>query len=1692
MNFARLTNNKRSCLRWRFPHALIIAVLIFTGAILFSSADVAGADTITWTGGGGDGFWRTSSNWDLGEVPGSADNVIIPSGTVITCDSGDYEIDGIDCSGTIEVTGGELSVTGSVYSANFNVLTISGGTVNFDVAVSTRNLNFFSGMLCGSGDLSIADIFNWAGGTMSGAGTTLIQPGAVLSISGGTLGRALENDSTVNLNGPAFCCDGSVIIIDNNGTFDIQGDYGIAGSAVLNNNAGGTLTKSAGSGAAAIDADVRNSGTIQVSAGTGTIIINGSYTQDADGIIRFDIVDTDLGSGYNQLQVTGTAILDGTLDIVLDGSHEPVNKDSFTVLTYGSSSGCFAAITGSQGGIFLPQYNTDSLVLLFDKHDSTVEPTTEPIVETVVVPTVTPMGALSVKAGDIMLQSYSSTITWVCPDKDGDWSAPANWDLQRVPASTDLVIIGSGSQVNITTDTIDIACISCDGSLRMLGGTLNISDTDHQSIINSLILSGGTLYVNCDLIVSACTWTESSLIVNGSLTFSGTCTWNSGTMGGSGNIIIPLHAAFSWSGGTMSGTGCTVIESGGQLNITGTNTKTLDRALQNYGSVECAADFWGGPSFQGIAVDNYGVFDFTGGCGFRYSGSREMVFYNRDTGIIMNQAGIGAAVIDTIVDNNGYIVVGAAGPININSNYFQRTGGTLQFEISGTTQGSGYNQLQVAGSADLGGSLDVSLVNYFEPVNGDSFTVLTYGSLSGSFASVTNSGGKVFTPAYNSTSLVLTYVQAPAVSGVSPAGGPEAGGTSVTVTGINFTGATGVMFGANPGTGLAVVSDTSITVTSPAGTGTVDVTVTTPGGTSAVSAGDQFAYDSLSTITWIGGNGAWSTAANWDLGRVPAAGDHVVINSGTVTFSVGTSDIACVNSTGALVISGGTFIISDTASSSTVTSLTLSGGTLNGSGDINVTGTFTWSFGTMGGAGITVIQPGAVLSLSSGSSKYLSRTLQNDGTVNFSGGTFYYSGTEITVNNNGVFDITGDVAFTYYSTSSAVFNNSAGATLKKTGGTGTATINAAVNNSGTGAAGVIVSSGTLKLAGGGISDGRFEVGTGATLEFGGGIHTLSYNPTVTGAGTLKVSGGEAAFNVSGTDLGAIVVSNGAATFNGASTGAGSISVSGGTATFNCDASPTSLTLSGGTLNGSGDINVTGTFTWSFGTMGGAGITVIQPGAVLSLSSGSSKYLSRTLQNDGTVNFSGGTFYYSGTEITVNNNGVFDITGDVAFTYYSTSSAVFNNSAGATLKKTGGTGTATINAAVNNSGTVLVGTAGPIKMTSGYTQGASGILQFDIGGVTQGTGYNQLQVSGQAAVLDASLYINLTGGYTPSGADIFKVITYTARTGSFAAVNDNSQDVSFSPQYNAADLTLLVQGQANPPLIDSLGLKHGSTDVAQMAPQLEYNMAITASDSDTLADVDTIKVIIYTGTADDQWDSDRNAVYTWSSAGGGTSGWTQNNGGVATTWALGGASGQPGIMTDFSGTWTLYFMPGKLAGANSAWNIKVVVTDKSSANVEQTLGSLTMNPYIEFSLDTSSVSFGGIPAGGQGGIADPAGHSLTAQVTTNQAYKLQAQSESTWSAGGNYINLTETAPAQNSFMLCIDNTGGSGGYPVSAQNLGTSPQDIDGLTNLPPPATITGGDEGRADTSLYMGITLGAPIESIGTYEGTITLTAGNQ
>jgi fibronectin type 3 domain-containing protein len=92
--------------------------------------------------------------------------------------------------------------------------------------------------------------------------------------------------------------------------------------------------------------------------------------------------------------------------------------------------------------------------------------------------------------------------------------------------------------------------------------------------------------------------------------------------------------------------------------------------------------------------------------------------------------------------------------------------------------------------------------------------------------------------------LAYTFVAPPALAGISPAQGPAAGGTLVTLTGAGFASGMAVRFGASPAASVVVASATQASAVAPAGSGTVAVTVTNLDGQSATLA-SAYAYLAL-------------------------------------------------------------------------------------------------------------------------------------------------------------------------------------------------------------------------------------------------------------------------------------------------------------------------------------------------------------------------------------------------------------------------------------------------------------------------------------------------------------------------------------------------------------------------------------------------------------------------------------------------------------------------------------------------------------------------------------------------------------------------------------------------------------------------------------------------------------------------------
>ena len=114
----------------------------------------------------------------------------------------------------------------------------------------------------------------------------------------------------------------------------------------------------------------------------------------------------------------------------------------------------------------------------------------------------------------------------------------------------------------------------------------------------------------------------------------------------------------------------------------------------------------------------------------------------------------------------------------------------------------------------------------------------------GSGGDPADGSSETFGPFSNDRINITATLAAPAgIISVSPSSGSTSGGTSVVLSGHDFTGASAVSFGGTPASSFSVNSDGQITaVAPPHSTGTVDISVTTPAGTTAPGAGDQFTY----------------------------------------------------------------------------------------------------------------------------------------------------------------------------------------------------------------------------------------------------------------------------------------------------------------------------------------------------------------------------------------------------------------------------------------------------------------------------------------------------------------------------------------------------------------------------------------------------------------------------------------------------------------------------------------------------------------------------------------------------------------------------------------------------------------------------------------------------------------------------------
>jgi hypothetical protein len=321
----------------------------------------------------------------------------------------------VGTNGRVRFPSGTTAVAGSYDQSGAGSSTdISGGTVTFDGgnAATIRRLDLSSGSLGGTGTIVVTDSIIWRGGILQGAGVTRIADTGVMWMLGGSKAldqRTIDNAGTIvwesgnvtatngaqlnNLGGAMFEMQagdtfGGTGSFQNAGTFLYSntgvGSFGLAlgntGTLDLDGQAGGILAltgqfthQSTGiiQGNGTLDLTAANVPTFdgRVNPGTSPGIVNiaGDVVMSSLTAANIELGGLNVGTEYDQLNVSGAISIDGTLNVTLINGFTPAIGNTFRVLTFTSRSGEFADTTGIDlgGGLALDLvWNATSLDLV--------------------------------------------------------------------------------------------------------------------------------------------------------------------------------------------------------------------------------------------------------------------------------------------------------------------------------------------------------------------------------------------------------------------------------------------------------------------------------------------------------------------------------------------------------------------------------------------------------------------------------------------------------------------------------------------------------------------------------------------------------------------------------------------------------------------------------------------------------------------------------------------------------------------------------------------------------------------------------------------------------------------------------------------------------------------------------------------------------------------------------------------------------------------------------------------------------------------------------------------------------------------------------------------------------------------------------------------------------------------------------
>lgn len=218
---------------------------------------------------------------------------------------------------------------------------------------------------------------------------------------------------------------------------------------------------------------------------------------------------------------------------------------------------------------------------------------------------------------------------------------------------------------------------------------------------------------------------------------------NRGSIRGGGTIEVPLANQASGSldtiGETLTFTDIVTNESGGVINA-------IDATLD----FQAGLTNLPGSALNLINTTILGSVASTGSAGIAIAG---VAIFEGDVSGTADFAGSGTAVF-----RGGYFPGASPGNVHFDGDVAFESSSTLFAEIGGPLAGTDHDRLEIVGVATLGGGLDLTLIDAFVPVQGESFTLLTHAARSGEFEAISGiaAGALDLAVGYDATTLTVT------------------------------------------------------------------------------------------------------------------------------------------------------------------------------------------------------------------------------------------------------------------------------------------------------------------------------------------------------------------------------------------------------------------------------------------------------------------------------------------------------------------------------------------------------------------------------------------------------------------------------------------------------------------------------------------------------------------------------------------------------------------------------------------------------------------------------------------------------------------------------------------------------------------------------------------------------------------------